>query len=86
MSMPSSADLIGQIDRLAVPPGQLALWALGQAGFVIKGGDMIVYIDPYLSGEVARDGGHGRRFPAPIDPAAVRPAQAVLATHEHMDH
>lgn len=85
-SMPSSADLIAQIDRLAVPPGQLALWALGQAGFVIKGGDMIVYIDPYLSGEVARDGGHGRRFPVPIAPGAVRHAQVVFATHEHMDH
>jgi L-ascorbate metabolism protein UlaG (beta-lactamase superfamily) len=86
MASPSGADLLAQVDRLAVPEGQLALWALGQSGFVVKGGETIAYIDPYLSDSVASIGGSKRRFPIPIDPAAIRHAQVVFATHEHMDH
>lgn len=86
MASESSAALIAQIDRLAVPPGQLALWSLGQAGFVVKGGETIAYIDPYLSESVAATGGPRRRIPIPLDPGAVRHAQIVFATHEHMDH
>ncbi len=84
--MPSSQELIAQIDRLAVPHGQIALWSLGQAGFVIKGGDTIAYIDPYLSDSLGGDGGSARRFPIPIDPAEIKHAQVVFATHEHGDH
>jgi L-ascorbate 6-phosphate lactonase len=84
--MPSSQELIAQIDRLAVPQGQIALWSLGQAGFVIKGGDTIAYIDPYLSDSLGGDGGAARRFPIPIDPAEIKHARAVFATHEHGDH
>src|SRR5581483_3297352 len=66
--------------------GQVALWALGQAGFVIKGADTIAYIDPYLSDSLGGDGGSKRRFPIPIDPAEARHAHVVFATHEHGDH
>jgi L-ascorbate 6-phosphate lactonase len=74
--------LTAQIDRLAVPYGQLAIWALGQAGFVLKGGETIAYIDPYLS----EDPGVPRRFPPPVQPGDVRHATVVFATHEHLDH
>jgi L-ascorbate metabolism protein UlaG (beta-lactamase superfamily) len=77
-----SADLLAQIDRLVVPDGQLALWSLGQAGFVLKGGDTIAYIDPYLS----ETSGMARRFPPPAQPGDVRHAHVVFATHEHLDH
>lgn len=80
------AELIARIDGLAVPHGQLALWSLGQSGFVLKGGATIAYIDPYLSDSVAAIGGPARRFPIPVEPAAVRHAAVVFATHEHMDH
>jgi L-ascorbate metabolism protein UlaG (beta-lactamase superfamily) len=86
MKPSTDAGLIARIEQLVVPPGQLALWALGQSGFVVKGGDTIAYIDPYLSDSVAAIGGPARRFPIPLDPAAVRHAQVVFATHEHMDH
>ena len=42
-------DLITRIEQLVVPHGQLALWSIGQSGFVIKGVSTIAYIDPYLS-------------------------------------
>lgn len=86
MGTASDRALIDQIDRLAVPDGQIALWALGQSGFVIKGGSTIAYIDPYLSDSVAGGGGPQRRFPPPLSPASIAHAQVVFATHEHMDH
>src|SRR3954451_14983833 len=79
-------ELIEPIDNLKVPHGQLALWSLGQAGFVIKGGTTIAYIDPYLSDPIGANGQSRRRFPVPIDPGAVSYAQIVFATHEHSDH
>ena len=86
MMQSSQGGLIAQIQRLMVLPGQLALWSLGQAGFVIKGGETRAYIDPYLSDSVAASGGPARRFPIPIDPGAIQHADVVFATHEHMDH
>ena len=86
MDSQSSAALIEQIEGLAVPHGQLALWSLGQAGFVLKGGETIAYIDPYLSDSIAETGGPSRRFRIPIDPGQIHHAQVVFVTHEHMDH
>ena len=71
MNFSTSAALIAQIDSLTVPHGQLALWSLGQAGFVIKGGATIAYIDPYLSDRITASGASARRFPVPLDPRAV---------------
>jgi L-ascorbate 6-phosphate lactonase len=86
MDAQHSAALITQIDGLVVPRGQLALWSLGQAGFVIKGGATLAYIDPYLSDRVDASGKSKRRFPPPLDPAQIAHAQAVFTTHEHGDH
>jgi L-ascorbate metabolism protein UlaG (beta-lactamase superfamily) len=86
MSTLTGAALIAQIDNLAVPHGQLALWSLGQAGFVIKGGTTIAYIDPYLSDPLGENGQSRRRFPVPIDPQIINHAQIVFVTHEHSDH
>jgi len=86
MNALTSAALIAQIDNLTVPHGQLALWSLGQAGFVLKGGTTVAYIDPYLSDPIGANGQSRRRFPVPIDPHAVSHAQIVFATHEHSDH
>ena len=80
------ADLMVQIERLHVPSGQLALWALGQSGFVFKGGETIGVIDPYLSDAIAGAGGPQRRFPPPLQPLDLARANLVFATHEHADH
>jgi L-ascorbate 6-phosphate lactonase len=86
MDTSTSAALITQIDGLTVPHGQLALWSLGQAGFVIKGSATIAYIDPYLSDPPTASGESRRRFPVPLDPRAAGHAQIVFTTHEHSDH
>jgi L-ascorbate metabolism protein UlaG (beta-lactamase superfamily) len=84
--MTTQTALLDQINRLDIGHGQLALWALGQAGFVIKGQHTIAYIDPYLSNSIGDGGGPQRRFPVPLDPATIDHAQIVFATHEHADH
>ena len=73
MNIPTSAALIAQIDNLTVPHGQLALWSLGQAGFVIKGGATIAYIDPYLSDPPTTSGRLGAALPSSARPARGQP-------------
>ena len=78
--------LAAQIEQLAVPEGMLALWALGQSGFVVKSSAMLVVIDPYLSDSIRDTGGPERRFPPPLTPDLLRNVDLVLCTHEHPDH
>ncbi len=91
MATKTGLSLIKRIDALTVPPGSLAVWALGQSGFVLKGGGTIAYIDPYLSNYVdeagyAPPGTFPRQFPPPLLPEEVTNAQVVFCTHEHADH
>lgn len=79
--MPTGQTLIHQIDQIAILPGSLAIWGLGQMGFVIKGADGILYVDPCLSYQI-----EARAYPPPILPADVRHADYVLCSHEHIDH
>lgn len=66
-------------------PDTVALWYLGCNGFAIKGRDgTVLWIDPYVgTGDPPRT---IRMVPIPFDPEDVDSADAVLATHEHVDH
>jgi len=91
MTTRSGRSLVQQMDALSVPSGTMALWGLGQSGFVIKGGDTIVYIDPYLSGQVGEgertsSGRRPRQFPPPLSAEEATNAQWVFCTHDHHDH
>ncbi|AZN41339.1 MBL fold metallo-hydrolase [Paenibacillus albus] len=72
--------LIQEINETRVPYGMLAIWFLGQVSVVIKGGDTIVYVDPYLA-----DSSY-RRFQPPFRPEEAFNADCVLITHDHIDH
>jgi len=83
--------LVAQIHALAVPPGLLAIWGLGQAGFILKGGPTVAYLDPYLTDSVdeagyAPRGTFPRQFPPPLEPSDATNAQVVFCSHEHVDH
>jgi len=79
------------IQDTLVTPGSLAIFWLGQAGFVFKSpGGIVLYIDPYLSNSVARllpHVGYGfkRIMPPPIESEDVQ-ANLVAVTHLHEDH
>lgn len=79
-------DFKSRFERLDVPAGMLALGALGQAGFAIKVGGVIAYIDPFLSDAIGARGGPSRAVPIAIEPAAITHDDVVLCTHEHGDH
>ena len=72
------------------PDPVIACW-LGQAGFLLRWGDVRLAIDPYLSDSLAvKYRGtrfpHRRMMPLPIAPWDVKPLDAVFCTHSHSDH
>ncbi|MBN9158418.1 MULTISPECIES: MBL fold metallo-hydrolase [unclassified Microbacterium] len=80
--------------RFPHPPGtdgDVVLWWLGQAGFAIRHGDTLLFIDPYLS-DVLAGKYRGKVFPhtrmqePPVNPSDVAGLDAVLCTHGHTDH
>jgi len=64
--------------------GGASAWYLGCNGFVLRSEETTIYIDPYF--------GDGlppmafRMIPVPMDPADATMCDAVLVTHEHLDH
>ena len=74
------ADLLDNIARARTEPGQVAFWWLGQHSFILKGGETVIYIDPFLSPHPAR------QTPALLAPEEVTNAHLVLGTHDHLDH
>jgi len=58
----------------------VALWWLGQAGFALRAGGTTMLIDPFLSS------GHNRLVPRPFAPEQASGVDAILCTHEHIDH
>lgn len=88
----TGTDLIQQMNTLALQPGALAIWGLGQMGVALKGDDQrLLYIDPVLSDVVAikipaQAEKFQRAFEPPLAPSQVSNAAYVLCTHEHLDH
>ncbi|MCP9456388.1 MAG: MBL fold metallo-hydrolase [Nitrospira sp.] len=67
---------------------KIPVMPLGQCGFRLALGNIVVYIDPYLTDHVAEvEGPKMRRLkPVLIEPSKVSDADYVLITHAHLDH
>ena len=79
------------LQSLPLDDGQVVIWWLGQAGFVVRAGSHTFLIDPYLSDSLAqkykgRQFPHQRMMPIPVDPAALKDIDWVFCTHLHTDH
>ena len=88
--------------RLALPEDGLSGWLsrpfagaalawLGQAGFVLRLGEAVVLIDPYLSDHLAEKYrgtrlAHLRMMPTPIEAGSLPRVDLVVCTHRHGDH
>lgn len=77
--------------QAAVQPGELALYWLGQAGFILEWDGYRALIDPYLSDSLARKYQgtlfpHTRMMAAPVTPEQIDRLDLVLCTHRHTDH
>ncbi|QQE77985.1 MBL fold metallo-hydrolase [Alicyclobacillus sp. SO9] len=87
----SHSALRNDIIQTRVPEPGLAVWSLGQAGFVIKGGnsDEYIVLDPYLTRSIEEgdvDTEFIREYDPPLAPSELKGALAVLISHHHDDH
>jgi len=79
-------NLMDTVLSQALRPDQAALWALGQAGYLIRSAGKTVVIDPYLSDSVGASNPDFKRvFPPPLAPEELR-ADIFIVTHDHLDH
>ncbi len=84
-------DLIDEIVETRPPPGTLALWWLGQSGFLVKSRHGLLAVDLYLSEHLTNkyestSRPHLRMTRAPIRGKDLDQVDLVLASHKHSDH
>jgi L-ascorbate metabolism protein UlaG (beta-lactamase superfamily) len=82
--------LIEQVKQTDTGDG-LALWWLGQSGFLLKQGGCYLLFDPYLSDSLTRkyegtDKPHVRMTENPVEPGELDFVDVVTSTHNHTDH
>lgn len=79
-------DKMAQIRSEKINPGEIGIWWLGQAGYIIKTHRRIICIDPYLSDsgrKISED--FARMVPPPLLPEELI-CDLFLCTHNHSDH
>jgi L-ascorbate 6-phosphate lactonase len=84
-------DLADEIRATQPAPGTLAIWWLGQSGYVIKSRQGTLVVDPYLSEHLTKkyantNKPHTRMTAAPLRGSDLREIDLVLASHKHSDH
>ncbi|WP_337099990.1 MBL fold metallo-hydrolase [Paenibacillus sp. YIM B09110] len=84
----SGNELLSQIERTKLTDQALALWALGQEGFLAKWGEHTILFDPYLSDWVFESSGPpwSRAFAPPLAPSLCGFVDYVVCSHHHEDH
>jgi L-ascorbate 6-phosphate lactonase len=84
----SGIELEEQIAGTILPEQALALWALGQEGFLVKWKRTTVLFDPYLSNSVYEQAGDPwmRAFESPLKPEQCLDIDYVVCSHHHDDH
>ncbi len=78
------ADFLARAESAPVPPGQVALWYTGGAGYIYRTPTTTLQIDPFCGKSI--DANWSRLIAPPFDPARVTKCDAILSTHEHLDH
>ena len=58
---------------------------IGQSGYILSDDKITICIDPYLSNVVDRIAGRGRMVNPPFAPGELK-SDAVICTHNHLDH
>ena len=86
-----SREYMQSIRSYSVPAGALAVWYLGQNGFLLKDSESpLIGIDPYLTNSCAQLAGNegyrmDRQLPIFIEPEDLD-VDVFLTTHSHQDH
>jgi L-ascorbate metabolism protein UlaG (beta-lactamase superfamily) len=84
----SGRNLADEILSVQLPPNMIAIWALGQEGFLLKWNGRSVMFDPYLSNWVYELSGDPwrRKFDPPVRPEDCGFVDYVVCSHHHQDH
>lgn len=69
-----------RLRRTAVPDGGVGLSWLGQAGFILRSGETVALLDPFLAPW------EGREYESGLTASRTEGIDVVLCTHEHVDH
>ncbi len=82
--------LLAEIHAADVSHG-LAVWWLGQSGFLVKSAGGVVLFDPYLSDSLTKkyadtDKPHVRMSELVVDPARLDMVDVITSSHNHTDH
>jgi L-ascorbate 6-phosphate lactonase len=78
--MKKGLELIEEVDRCNLEKKNIAFWWLGQMGYIVKLGEVVIYIDAFLSDHP------GRNVPPLIKPTEVINADFIFGSHDHIDH
>jgi L-ascorbate 6-phosphate lactonase len=73
---------LGAVIGKKAPERGIAVWWLGQSGFVVRGANATVVIDPFLTDY----GSFGRLYAPPLEPEELDSVDLLLGTHDHVDH
>lgn len=85
-------ELIAQIGASRPAPGAVAIWWLGQSGFLVKSRHGTILIDPYLSESLTKKYAGTTRAHIRMTAAPLRGGDLsglvdwILVTHKHSDH
>jgi L-ascorbate metabolism protein UlaG (beta-lactamase superfamily) len=87
----SGAELLEEISQCEPSRGSIAIWWLGQSGFLVKSNEAMILIDPYLSEHLTAKYAdsprpHIRMTRAPLRGGELSGIDALLASHKHSDH
>src|SRR5260370_8151512 len=87
----SGPELLAEIDVTTPARRSIAIWWLGQSGFLIKSAEATLVVDPYLSEHLTKkyEGTarpHVRMTRAPLSASDLSGIDLVLASHKHSDH
>lgn len=83
--------LLAEIATTRPEPGSIAVWWLGQSGFLIKSASSTIVVDPYLSESLTRKYAassrpHIRMTAAPCRGSDLSSIDLLVASHKHSDH
>lgn len=87
----ADATFLNDVEATRPEPGTLAVWWLGQSGYLVKSASGTMVIDPYLSEHLtkkyeATGTPHVRMTRSPCRGADLRRVDLVLSSHKHSDH
>lgn len=78
-------ELLEEIENTKLSEDEIALWYLGQSGFLIKQKNTKVLIDPVLTDLKDENGISRRYYEPPFSPEKLK-ADIIFSTHDHRDH